>query len=39
MTRAKTTEPDNRLLLYRDEDGKTSVSVLFTEEDFGVTQV
>ena len=39
MTRAKKSEPDNRLILYRDEDGKTSVSVLFSDEDFWVTQV
>ena len=28
----------NRMLLYRDENGQTNVSVLFSEEDFWLTQ-
>lgn len=31
-------KPENTLLLYRDEDGETNVSVLFSDEDVWLTQ-
>lgn len=37
-TEAKKNKTENQIVLYKDENGKTNISVRFSDEDVWVTQ-